>query len=61
MKSDREVSLARALIHRHGIRAAAVAREHAAQSNAQNDCEAATNWHATARMVDQLRTEHRAA
>lgn len=61
MNSDREVTLARALIHRHGIRASAVAREHAAQSIAQNDCEAAANWRATARMVDQLRAEQRAA
>jgi hypothetical protein len=61
MSSEREATLARALIHRHGIRAAAVAREHAAQCDAQNDCEAASHWRATARMVDQLRAEQRAA
>jgi hypothetical protein len=61
MQSDREVTLARDLIQRHGMRAAAVAREHAQQSNAQNDCEAATNWAGVVRAVEQLRAEGRAA
>jgi hypothetical protein len=59
MKSDREIHIARELIHRHGLRAAAVAREHAQQSTAQNDCEAAVNWAGIARTVEQLRAEGR--
>ena len=59
MKSDREVTIARDLIQRYGMRASAVAREHAQQSTAQSDCEAATNWAGVARTVDQLRAEAR--
>jgi hypothetical protein len=61
MKAETEMSLARALIHRHGIRAAAVASEHVQQSQAQNDREAAQSWAGVARAVNQLRTEQRAA
>jgi hypothetical protein len=61
MKADRELTVARALIQRHGLQAAAVAREHAQQSMAQGDTEAATNWRGVVRAVDQLRAEARAA
>jgi hypothetical protein len=61
MQSDREVTIARDLIQRHGLQAAAVAREHAQQSIAQGDHEAATNWAGVARTVEQLRTEGRLA
>ncbi len=61
MQSDREVTIARELIQRHGIQATAVAREHAQQSTAQGDHEAATGWAGIARTVEQLRTECRLA
>ena len=61
MKSDREMTTARALIQRHGMQASAVAQEHAQQSVAQSDMEAAANWRGVARAVDQLRAEGRSA
>jgi hypothetical protein len=61
MKPDSEIELARALIHRHGIRAVAVAKEHAAQSVAQNDRQGAAQWAGVARAVEELRSEARAA
>jgi hypothetical protein len=61
MHSDREVTIARDLIQRYGLRAIAVAREHGQQSHAQGDHEAATNWSGIARTVEQLRTEGRLA
>jgi hypothetical protein len=61
MKADREITVARALIHRHGLQASAVAQEHAQQSIAQGDTESATDWRGVARAVNQLRAESRAA
>jgi hypothetical protein len=61
MKADREVSVARALIHRHGLQAVAVAQEHAQQSVARGDTESAMDWRGVARAVNQLRAESRAA
>ena len=61
MKAETEATLARALIHRHGVQAAAVAQEHVLQSQAQGDREAAVGWAGVARVVNQLRMEERAA
>jgi hypothetical protein len=61
MKADREMTVARALIQRHGLQAAAVAQEHAQQSTATNDGEGATDWRGVVRAVNQLRAESRAA
>jgi hypothetical protein len=61
MKPETEISLARALIHRHGVQAAAVAQEHVQQSQAQNDQEGAVGWAGVARAINQLRQESRAA
>ncbi|MEJ0049109.1 MAG: hypothetical protein WDN04_25590 [Rhodospirillales bacterium] len=61
MKAETEATLARALIHRHGMQAAAVAREHVEQSQAQGDREAAVGWAGVARVVNELRAEQRAA
>jgi hypothetical protein len=61
MKADQEVSVARALIQRHGLQAAAVAQEHAQQSVARGDTEGAVGWRGVARAINQLRAESRAA
>jgi hypothetical protein len=61
MKAETEATLARALIHRHGMRAAAVAREHVEQSLAQGDREAASGWAGVERVINELRAEQRAA
>jgi hypothetical protein len=61
MKAETEMTLARALIHRHGMQAAAVAQEHVEQSQAQGDREAAVGWTGVVRAVNQLRAEARAA
>lgn len=59
MKAETEITVARALIHRHGLRAAAVATEHVAQARAQNDRETAAHWSGVARAVSELQTEAR--
>jgi len=61
MKAETEMTVARALIHRHGLRAAAVATEHVAQAQAQNDRETAHHWSGVARAVAELQKEARAA
>ena len=61
MKADREMTVARALIQRHGLQAAAVAQERAQQSTATQDVEGAADWRGVVRAVNQLRAEGRAA
>lgn len=53
------IELARGLISRHGLQAAAVANEHANQSQARGDRDAWHRWSAVHRYVNQLRTEKR--
>lgn len=61
MKAETEMTVARALIHRHGLKAVAVAQEHVEQSLAQGDREMASHWSGVVRAVNALRTEARAA
>jgi triphosphoribosyl-dephospho-CoA synthetase len=61
MKAETEITVARALIHRHGLRAAAVAQEHVAEALAQGDREAASRWSNVRRAVSELQAEARVA
>jgi hypothetical protein len=51
---------ARSVILRHGLRAGAVAEEHARESRAQGDIEASMNWTTILRAIHELRREQRA-
>ncbi len=55
------IDLARGLIGRHGLQAAAVASEHANQSQARGDRDGWSRWSAVIRFVNQLRAEGRQA
>ncbi len=55
------IELARDLISRHGLQAAAVAHEHANQSKASGDRDAMHRWSAVHRFVNQLRAESRSS
>jgi hypothetical protein len=58
-KPEAGLRIARNLITRHGMRAAAVAAEHATQHAAQGNHEAATDWHGIARAITELRAASR--
>ncbi len=58
-KPQAGLRIARNLITRHGMRAAAVAAEHATQHAAQGNQEAATDWHFISRAITGLRASRR--
>jgi hypothetical protein len=61
MKTDTPITLARALIKRHGQQASAVAYQHAQIHQARGDSWQSGRWADTARLVNQIRYERREA
>jgi hypothetical protein len=61
MRMTTPIDTARGLIGRHGLQAAAVASEHASQSQARGDSDGARRWCAVLRYVNELRAEARQA
>ncbi len=55
------LNTARQLIERHGLRAAAVAEEHAAEARVSGETAALDHWRAVAAAVAELKRTERAA
>jgi len=58
-KPEAGLRAAHHLIARHGLRAAAVAAEHAAQYSAQGNLDAAQDWRAISHAVTEIRASSR--
>lgn len=55
MTDAKTLDIARMLMRTHGLRAHAVAQEHAEQARAQGDSAGAAHWAAVSRRVQELR------
>lgn len=61
MSDSKTMDIARMLLRTHGLRAHAVAQEHAEQARAQGDSAGAAHWSAVSRRVQELRGTNGAA
>lgn len=57
MRNPDPIQIARALVRRHGLRAAAVAQAHAGEQRAGGNLTAFERWHAVMRAVNTLRRD----